>query len=224
VETVHRTSLPLYLEFVGATRAIDTVEIRARVEGFIEERLFEAGESVKANQLLYRIDPRTYEADLQEAQAALADAEAQLVKAREGVELLTAEAELAEAEAGLVRARQDVTRLRPLAAEEAVSEQDLDAAVAAEKAAEAQVRARKAEVDQQRLTQTTDIERGEAAVERTHRRVARPSRLARHSQRATAADEPVTAQPHLGQLSGERARLPELLQSRGRERRSHGGL
>ena len=167
VETVHRTSLPLYLEFVGATRAIDTVEIRARVEGFIEERLFEAGESVKANQLLYRIDPRTYEADLQEAQAALADAEAQLVKAREGVELLTAEAEMAEAEAGLVRARQDVTRLRPLAAEEAVSEQDLDAAVAAEKAAEAQVRARKAEVDQQRLTQTTDIERGGAAVQRS---------------------------------------------------------
>ena len=163
---VERTSLPLYLEFVGTTRSIDTVEIRARVEGFIEQRLFEAGQTVRANQLLYRIDARTYQADLQEAQAALADAEAQLVQAREGVELVRAEAELVEAEAGLMRAGQDVTRLRPLAAEEAVSEQDLDAAVAAEKVAGAQVGARKAQVQQERLTQQTDIERAAAGVER----------------------------------------------------------
>ncbi|MBI1353704.1 MAG: efflux RND transporter periplasmic adaptor subunit [Acidobacteria bacterium] len=167
VQTVHGVSLPLYLELVGATRAIDTVEIRARVEGFIEKRLFEAGQSVKAGQLLYKIDPSTYEADVQEARAALSDAQAQLVKAREGVDLLRTEAELVEAEASQLRTQQDVDRLRPLVSEEAVSEQDLDAAVAAQKVAQAQVKAKSAEVQQQRLTQQTDIERGEAAVERT---------------------------------------------------------
>lgn len=167
VETVQRTTLPQYLDFVGATRSIDTVEIRARVNGYIEERLFEAGQSVRKDQLLYRIDDRTYEADAQEARATLADAEAQLEKARKGVELLRAQAELVEAEAELARAKQDVTRLRPLAEEEAVSEQDLDAAVAAEKVAEAQVKAKTAQVEQEELTQRTDIERGKAAVERS---------------------------------------------------------
>ena len=167
VQKVEALSLPYYLEFVGSTRAIDTVEIRARVEGFIEQRLFEAGETVKPNQLLYRIDPRTYEADLKEARAALNDAAAQLVKAREGVELLRAEAELVEAQAQLARARQDIARIRPLAAEEAVSAQVLDSAEAAEKVAAAQVKAKQAEADQERLTQRTDIERAAAAVERS---------------------------------------------------------
>lgn len=166
VATVRSQSLPLYLDFVGATRAIDTVEIRARVEGFVEQRLFEAGDAVKAGQLLYRVDDRVYQAVLEEARAALADAEAQSQQARENVELLRAEAELAEAEAQLVRTNQDVKRLRPLAAEEAVSEQDLDAAEAAVKVAEAQSRAKQAQVDQQRLTQDTDIDRAKAAVER----------------------------------------------------------
>lgn len=166
VTELHRQSLPQYLDFVGATRAVDTVEIRARIEGFIEKRLFEAGDSVKAGQLLYLVDDRTYEADLAEARAALADAEAQLEKAQENVELLRAEAELTEVQASAMRAGQDVERLRPLAKEEAVSEQDLDAAEAAKKVAEAQVRAKQAQVDQQRLTQKTDIDRARAAVER----------------------------------------------------------
>lgn len=166
VAELHRQSLPQYLDFVGATRAVDTVEIRARIEGFIEKRLFEAGDSVKAGQLLYLVDDRTYEADLAEARAALADAEAQLEKAQENVELLRAEAELTEVQASAMRAGQDVERLRPLAKEEAVSEQDLDAAEAAKKVAEAQVRAKQAQVHQQRLTQKTDIDRARAAVER----------------------------------------------------------
>jgi len=166
VLTLHRQSLPQYLDFVGGARAVDTVEIRARIEGFIEKRLFEAGDAVKAGQLLYLVDDRTYQADLAEAQATLADAEAQLEKARENVELLRAEAELAEAQAGAMRAGQDVERLRPLAKEEAVSEQDLDAAEAAIKVADAQVRAKQAETHQQRLTQKTDIDRARAGVER----------------------------------------------------------
>jgi membrane fusion protein (multidrug efflux system) len=100
------------------------VEIRARVEGYLEKVLFTEGTFVQEGTPLYLIDPKPLEATLAKAKA-----------------------ELASAEARLEKANNDVARFRPLVAEQAVSQQELDNAMSARDAARAQVNAQKAAVD-----------------------------------------------------------------------------
>ena len=69
-------------EFVGHIKAIDKVELRARVEGFLEKRLFHEGQFVKAGDLLYQIEKVQYEALVEQAKANLASAEAESVNAK----------------------------------------------------------------------------------------------------------------------------------------------
>jgi membrane fusion protein (multidrug efflux system) len=118
------------------------VEVRGRVDGYVEQWLFRPGQVVKKGQALYILDLRPYQAQVQQAQGALAQSEAELTFARKQVSQLEAEANLASAEANLVKARQDYERLKPLVAEDAAAQQDLDAAVANLRAAEASVRAK----------------------------------------------------------------------------------
>ncbi len=73
---------PIYAEFTGRTDAQETVEIRARVQGFLKERAFEEGGLVKKGDLLFVIESREYDEDLKKAQADLAREEALLAKAR----------------------------------------------------------------------------------------------------------------------------------------------
>jgi membrane fusion protein (multidrug efflux system) len=68
-------------EFVGRVEAINSVDIRARVEGFIDERPFDEGQMVEEGQVLFQIEPASYQASLQAAQAALAGAQASLREA-----------------------------------------------------------------------------------------------------------------------------------------------
>ncbi|MBX3388598.1 MAG: efflux RND transporter periplasmic adaptor subunit [Phycisphaeraceae bacterium] len=93
VETVTPVTVPGNYEFIAQTAASRTVEIRARVQGFLLKRHFEEGGKVKEGDLLFTIDPRSFEADLQiaraqlaQAKAALALAESNLVRVKEGVE------------------------------------------------------------------------------------------------------------------------------------------
>jgi RND family efflux transporter MFP subunit len=67
-----------YLEMTGTVKAIETVEIRARVEGFLQSVEFEEGDYLQEGDLLYRIDPSEYEARVQEAEASVAVAKASL--------------------------------------------------------------------------------------------------------------------------------------------------
>ena len=127
---VNPRAIPIYNEYTGSTDATETAEIRARVDGYIEQRLFDAGQLVKANQLLYVLDQRTYSAELQKAKAKVGKAEADLQFAKEGVEVLRAESRLAQSKAALVKADQDVARYRPLVRQEAAPQIDLDAALA----------------------------------------------------------------------------------------------
>jgi membrane fusion protein (multidrug efflux system) len=140
-EVVQRT-VPIYSEFVGQTRAIETVELRARVEGVLEKIHFKEGMPVKKGDLLFSIDKRPFEAALQTAKAIQAKAEADLAQARQRTDVLQAQAELADAQAILSKNEQDLARMRPLAKEKAVTELELDAAIAAEKSAKATVEAR----------------------------------------------------------------------------------
>ncbi len=128
VAEVVQRDVPIVMELVGQTKGSEDVEIRARVEGFLDDVAFTEGSIVTKGQLLYRIDPKTLQAN----QA-------------------TAQADLATWQSRLVKTENDVKRLTPLAAQQAVSQQELDNAVAAENAARAQVAAANAALDRARI-------------------------------------------------------------------------
>jgi membrane fusion protein (multidrug efflux system) len=165
VTEVTPTSADVLAEYPAQTYARNMVEVRGRVDGYVEKWLFRPGQLVKKGQPLYILDVRPYEAQVQQARGALNQSEADLTFARKQVSRLQAEANLASAEANLVKARQDYERLKPLVQQDAAAQQDLDAAVANLRAAEASVRANKANVEQTRLTTGTQIQSTEGKVE-----------------------------------------------------------
>jgi membrane fusion protein (multidrug efflux system) len=131
-----------YREYPARTYARDLVEVRGRVDGYVDRRTFEIGSDVHAGQVLYVLDTRPYEAEVERARGALAQATA----------------DIAQAEASLVKANQDVARLEPLVKGEAAAKQDLDNALAARQVGEAAVEARKATLDANRaLLRTADL-------------------------------------------------------------------
>jgi membrane fusion protein (multidrug efflux system) len=141
------------------------VEVRGRVDGYIEKRLFETGADVLAGQPLYVLDLRPYEADVRKANGDLAQSISNQDFAARQVGLLQAQADLAQAEANLVKARMDVERLQPLVDQKAAPHQDLDNAKAALSAIEANVRAKQASVEQARLSTKAQIETTQGQVE-----------------------------------------------------------
>jgi len=157
--------VPIFSEFVAQTYARDMVEVRARVEGYIEKWEFRPGAEVTAGQTLYTLDLRPYEAAVQQARGNLHQSQADLEFARKQVALLQAQANLVQAEANLLKARQDVERLTPLVASDAASRQDLDAASAALQANQANVAALKAGVEQATLSARTQIDSMQAKTE-----------------------------------------------------------
>jgi len=120
--------VPIYIELVGSTLGSEDVEIRARVEGYLVSMNFTEGSFVKKGQTLYKIDPQPFQAALSQAQANLSTAKARLDKTNN-----------------------DVARYKPLAAEKAVSQQELDNALSAQEAARFQVTAYDALVDKAKL-------------------------------------------------------------------------
>ncbi len=157
--------VPIFSEYPAQTYARDMVEVRGRVEGYVDKWLFRPGQEVKAGDALYVLDLRPYEAAVEQVKGNLAQSEADLEFARKQVALLQAEANLAVAQANLVKAQQDYDRLTPLVKEDAAARQELDAAVAALRAGEANVRSNQANVDQTRLSTRTQIASAEGKVE-----------------------------------------------------------
>jgi len=125
---VQPQDIPLYLEMVGQTRGSVDIPIRARVDGVLEEIHFLEGRPVSKGQLLYVIDPVPYESRVVEAQGRLAEAQTRLAKAAS-----------------------DLERIRPLAEMDAVSQQDLDSAVAQYEAAQGALQASRAQVEQAQI-------------------------------------------------------------------------
>jgi membrane fusion protein (multidrug efflux system) len=74
--TVRPTTVPVTLEYLGQTEAFLKVDVRARVSGFLQKRLFEEGATVRQGQDLFRLEPDTFEADLAAADAAIEQAQA----------------------------------------------------------------------------------------------------------------------------------------------------
>ena len=86
-EVVQKT-VPIMAEFVAQTDAVQTVELRARIQGVLEQVRFKEGADVKEGQVLFEIQRTQYEASLQSARAQLAKAQAELARAQEQVEVL----------------------------------------------------------------------------------------------------------------------------------------
>ena len=135
VITVQPGTVVLATELPGRLEASRVAQVRARATGILQKRVFTEGSDVRAGQRLFVVDPAPYQAAQQSARA-----------------------QLAQAQASLANASAVVTRYRPLVAANAVSKQEFDAAVAAEKAAQAQVAAGRAAL------RAADINLGYATV------------------------------------------------------------
>jgi membrane fusion protein, multidrug efflux system len=164
VTPVIKKTVPIITEFAARAEARDTVELRARVEAFLDGIHFQEGRPVTKGQLLFTLDKRKYEAELQNAKAQLAKAKAELQFASEKVTVESARAKLAQAKAELGKADTDVNRLEPLAKENAVPQQDLDNALTQQKVANSNVDAAKANYDTVVLNQKTSVDQATAAV------------------------------------------------------------
>lgn len=121
VVSAGQVTIPVYSDYVGETFGISDVNIRSRLSGYVMSMHFKEGQTVQKGQLLYVVDDRSIQTKID-----------------------AAEAQLAEAKIYMVRAKSDLDRVEPLTRMNALSQRDLDAAVAAYKASQAQVSAAEA--------------------------------------------------------------------------------
>lgn len=138
VVQVEEKDVPVYNEWIGTMDGLVNADVRAQVTGYLQEQGYQEGAYVHKGQLLFQIDPRPFQAVLDQAEGQLAQAKASL----------------ANAEAVQGRTQLDVNRYTPLAREQAASQQDLDNAVQNNLAAKATV-----------ATAQAQIQTNEAAVE-----------------------------------------------------------
>jgi membrane fusion protein, multidrug efflux system len=164
VTTAIQKTVPIITEFTARADARDTVELRARVEAFLDGIHFEEGRLVKKGQVLFTLDKRKYEADLENAKAQLAKARADLELATDKVTVDVARAKVDQAKAQLGKADLDVNRLTPLAKEKAVPQQDLDDALVAQQVGRSNLEASQASYENTVLNQKVSTEQAEAAV------------------------------------------------------------
>ena len=137
VAPVEQKDVPIYGEWIGTLTGQVNADIKAQVTGYLLTRTYKEGSYVKKGQLLFEIDPRPFQAALDQAKGQLAQAEAQL-----GQE----EARLTTAEANEIKSQLDVEKYGPLAKADAVSKQDFDNAVQTNLANKAQVQEAKAAI------------------------------------------------------------------------------
>ena len=221
VAAVAQRPVPVYGQYVGQTEAVKTVEVRARVEGFIDRQAAPDGADVRVGDLLFVIDPRPFEASLRQAQANVARDGAQLLQTEAA--LVQREADVQQAQANLERdqaqldnARTQERRYRTLLQQELVAGEQYDqlrtnmtalaATVQADRAAfenaKAALAAARATIENARAV----IRAGEAAVDSAQLQPGRgPRRQPRRQGGRDAARDGVHAGSDVRQLQRERA-------------------
>jgi len=128
VTTVVQKDVPIYKEWVGVLDGYVNAVIRPQVTGYLIKQNYREGELVKKGQVLFEIDPRTFQAVLDQAKA-----------------------QLSQQQARHITAKANLDRIRPLAAKNAVSQKDLDDAVGAELSTRSSVEAARAAVEEAQL-------------------------------------------------------------------------
>ena len=161
-----RRTLPIVVNPIGTTRALEDVTIRARVKGFLTEKHFDEGGNVKKDQLLLVIDEKPYKLQLAQADAQLESAEAALEKAKASRSPQVAKAQLDLDQAQLLLDKVEERRERSLLVRKAASQDDYDKAEAQLKKTAAQVEADRANLEQSEADHRIDIETAKADVAR----------------------------------------------------------
>jgi RND family efflux transporter MFP subunit len=152
VASVQQKDVPVYGEWIGTLAGQVNANIKAQVSGYLLTQNYQEGSYVRKGELLFEIDPRPFQASLDQAKGQLAQAEAQLVQYQ---------AQLATAEANQLKSQLDVEKYGPLAQSDAISKQDLDNAVQTNLANKAQVQAANAAIGAAKA----QIQANQAAVE-----------------------------------------------------------
>ena len=147
VTPVTQADVPIYHEWIGTLDGLVNAQIRAQVTGYLVKQNYREGDPIKKGDLLFEIDPRPFQAALDQAKGALAQAEARLGKTK-----------------------LDVKRYEPLVKDKAISQEEYDDAVQANLEAEAAVLSAKAQVEQAQLnlefTRITSPIEGVASIAR----------------------------------------------------------
>ena len=152
VAAVEEKDVPVYGEWIGTLTGQVNADVKAQVTGYLLVRKYKEGSYVRKGQLLFEIDPRPFQAALDQARGQLAQAQAQLVQD---------EAQLSTSEANQLKSQLNVEKYEPLAKVDAVSKQDFDNATQTDLANKAQVKAAEAAIASARA----QIKASEAAVE-----------------------------------------------------------
>jgi RND family efflux transporter MFP subunit len=163
VATPVRKDVTDYLEVTGTARPVKSIDVRARVKGFLKERHFQEGSMVRKGQLLLVIDEEPFRVALDQANARLAEAEASLKKAKESRAREVARAQVALDESQLQLAKIGETRQRNLVSRGAGTREEMDQAEATRKKTEAQVEADRANLEQAEADYETNILAAEAS-------------------------------------------------------------
>lgn len=154
-----------YLEFTGLAQPMETVEIRARVRGFLNERHFTEGSDVKQGQLLFVIDEEPFRIQLRAAETHLQEAEAALRQATASKAREVAQAQMRLAESQLLLSQQDEQRISSLHQRQVSTKSELDQAQATLKTRAAEVESARANLEQANATYDTSILTAKAHVE-----------------------------------------------------------
>ena len=162
VVRVEQKDVPIFSEWIGTTDGMVNAEIKAQVTGYLLRQDYKEGAFVRKGQLLFEIDPRPFQAALDQANGQVAQYQGQLEQANSQVsqaeaqvanansQLLQAQAQLAQAHANQVKTQLDVNKYGPLAEQKAVTQQDYDNAVQANVVSNAEVEAAKARIESAR--------------------------------------------------------------------------
>jgi len=136
--------VPIVAEWVGTLDGLVNATIRAQVQGYLIKQNYREGDFVRQGQVLFEIDPREFQAALEQAQAVLSQTRGALDQAQAALE--KAKAEVAVQEARWTTAKANLARIKPLAEQNAVSKKDLDDATGVELSTRSAVDAAKAGV------------------------------------------------------------------------------
>ena len=158
VAAVEQQDLPVEHEWVGTLDGLVNAAIKAEVTGYVLQQAYTEGSFVHKGQLLFEIDPRPFQAVVDQAAGQVAQARAQAAQAQAG--LVQAQSQLVSAEANQRKAQLDVDRYTPLAQQQAVTQQDLDNARQSNESQKAQVAAAQAQVE----TAKAQIEAARAGI------------------------------------------------------------
>jgi RND family efflux transporter MFP subunit len=158
VASVEQRDLPVRREWIGTLNGLVNAAINAEVTGYLLRQDYAEGSFVHQGQLLFEIDPRPFQAAVDQAAGQLAQSQAQLAQAK--AVLVQAQAQLLSAEANQQKSQLDEEKYKPLFEDKAVTRQDLDNSVKTNQSNVALVGAAKAQVE----TSKAQIEAAAAAV------------------------------------------------------------